>query len=356
MNKNKYLVYHRNSINGTFITILISPSLPSSPIHRAHWFISYPILSLLGFLYSLYLPSSIIFSGNDVSVLWLLESRPDVKGIFSLLLLLPFQQIHTVAIDVLFSNGERQIAAHSLPWGPFKSFPAVSFEERMAIHPWGHNLTLWIKGHILYCVGSGSPTAPYGVLSCLSKQANRKETLLNLVCSTYFEPKRSGIKYPYYLRKKSFEQRTVSIGKQRMAVDPWFCIVDSLESIFKILHHRHLSCLLEPGSLRVGFQTYVVLKSPPAAQFPLRTSAKCFRNFSWVFNIVRKIKPKKQDFHNLKFGPFIKIVLYSKGSSIPLHCLWKSLIAITLIKCHHNSACSRLYILRRSKIVIKACT
>lgn len=296
MNKNKYLVYHRNSINGTFITILISPSLPSSPIHRAHWFISCPILSLLGFLYSLYLPSSIIFSGNDVSVLWLLESRPDVKGIFSLLLLLPFQQIHTVAIDVLFSNGERQIAAHSLPWGPFKSFSAVSFEERMAIHPWGHNLTLWIKGHILYCVGSGSPTAPYGVLSCLSKQANRKETLLNLVCSTYFEPKRSGIKYPYYLRKKSFEQRTVSIGKQRMAVDPWFCIVDSLGEHFK-------NPATQTPFLPVGtrfFESWVpdICSSEKSTGCPIPSKDQCkmFQKFFMGLQHSKKNKAKEAGF------------------------------------------------------------
>ena len=97
------MVHCRNSINGGFIAILMS-SLPPlsllSPIYISliHFLFYFHHFRFGFFLHPLYLPSSIIFSGNDVSILWLRKNRPDVN----FLLLLLFQQIRTIATEMFF--------------------------------------------------------------------------------------------------------------------------------------------------------------------------------------------------------------------------------------------------------------
>lgn len=78
--KNKYLVYsqelHKWWLYRCF-NIISTPITINLQTFLIYFLLYFPPFRF--FLHSLYLPSSIIFSGNDVSTFWLLESRPDVK-------------------------------------------------------------------------------------------------------------------------------------------------------------------------------------------------------------------------------------------------------------------------------------
>lgn len=195
------MVHCRNSINGGFIAILMSllpPLSLLSPIYISliHFLFYFLHFRFGCFLHPLYLPSSIIFSGNDVSILWLRKNRPDVN----FLLLLLFQQIRTIATEIFFFPqwGALNYCKHSA-LAAFEIFSSCQLQREDDHWLFGTCFNSLDNTEISSAAGLvGYPSLPCMGLSFASvnSQANRKETSLNLFCSTFFLPEISGITYP----------------------------------------------------------------------------------------------------------------------------------------------------------------
>lgn len=162
-----------------------------------------------------------------------------------------------------------------------------------SIHPLGHILTLWIKGRILYCVGSGSPTAACGVLPYLvNRQIGKRLCWIYFVAHTLslrglaLSTRATWESFQCTDVRYSFEEPTVSIGKQRqnggnvpLAVDPWFCIVDSLGEHFK-------NSATQTPFLPVGtrfFESWIPgicsSEKPSGCPIPSKDQCKMFQKF-----------------------------------------------------------------------------